>query len=90
MSGAPNTTTPVPVVDAYHRKSYAYTTVNSMSVVEYIGIAAPGTLKSDKGWSITKFVYNADAQVIDQLWADGTDDFAKVWDNRTGYTYSNS
>lgn len=90
MSGAPNTTTPLPIVDAYHRKAYAYTTAGGMSVVEYIGVAAPGTLKTDKGWTITKFVYNDNGEVVDQLWADGTDDPAKVWNSRTSYTYSNS
>lgn len=91
MTGAPNTTTPTPTIDASHRKSYAYTTVAGMSVVEYIGIASPGTLKSQTGWQITKFIYDpTTGQATDQLWADGSDAFDKIWNSYSSYTYTNS
>ena len=55
----------------------------------YIGEAIPGTPTSDPSWRIKRLT-NADVTV---LWAKlpseetSSDEFNKVWNNRTSYTY---
>lgn len=52
----------------------------------YIGKAKFGASTADDDWSIKKIVVSGTVTTIS--WADGTDKDVKVWDNRTGYTYS--
>ena len=54
----------------------------------YIGEAAPSTSKSSPLWRIKKITYDASKNPIDIQYADGTQSFSKVWDDRATYTYS--
>lgn len=57
------------------------------TLLKYLGKAFPGSLISEAKWQISLYSYNANNDLISVLWADGTDDFIKIWDNRTNYTY---
>ena len=68
-----------------------YTEVFSYNVakdVEYIGYADPGSSKASALWRIKKISYNGDANITDIQYAGGSTDFNKVWNSRTGYSYS--
>jgi len=73
----------MPFADSMMAQRIAY---NSSGYAEYIGYAAPGTNDDDQAWMISKLVYS-DTSVISKLWADGTNDQSKNWNNREGYTY---
>lgn len=61
---------------------------NSGGVPLYMGYAEAGTNGSATGWSICKMTYDAEGIPSGRLWAEGTPEFDKVWDLRTGsYTY---
>lgn len=61
---------------------------NSDGLVEYMGLASPGTNKSGATWQIRKLIYDG-MNVVDVLFASGNNLFDKVWDWRTGsYTYA--
>ena len=49
---------------------------------EYTGIAARGAAESDALWRIIRDDGNGN---ID--WAEGSDNFDKIWDNRTAYSF---
>lgn len=53
----------------------------------YIGQAESGTAKTAAGWRIKKLTW-FDGNCIDIQWADGTNAFTKIWDNRATYSYS--
>ena len=61
---------------------------NGAGQVEYQGFAYPGASVSDAKWSIRKFAYNSDNVTTSVLYAGGSDNFDKIWDNREDYTYS--
>jgi len=53
----------------------------------YQGEAEPGTGTGEAKWRIRRYTYGgANPVAID--WADGVNTFNKIWDNRTGYSYS--
>lgn len=54
--------------------------------VEYVGIAEPGTATSAAAWQIKKLTYT-DGAVTAVDFADGTNAYIKVWDDRATYTY---
>lgn len=54
--------------------------------VAYVGYAEPGSLTSSPAWRIKKVTFAGDDVTIQ--WADGTDDYIKVWDNRSSYAYT--
>ena len=54
----------------------------------YIGEAAPSTSKSDPLWRIKKITYDASKNPTDIQYADGTQTFTKVWNDRATYSYS--
>jgi hypothetical protein len=60
--------------------------IDVVSNITYIGEALPGTATSGSTWRIKRVeeVVND----INILWADGTADFTKVWDNRLSLSYS--
>lgn len=74
---------------------YPYTVDDMQTLVDYdgganivyIGRAQPGKAKSDAAWQIRKFTYSGSDLIITQF-ADGDNDYIKVWDNRATYTYS--
>jgi hypothetical protein len=55
--------------------------------MEYIGTAQIGTSESEEGWQIKKLVRTGGSLTAIR-WADGTDEFTKVWDDRETYSYS--
>jgi len=56
--------------------------------IEYVGKAAPSTLKSSPLWRIKKVTYDSDKNITDVQFADGVQSFTKTWDDRTTYSYS--
>ncbi len=55
---------------------------------QYVGIAIPGSLTSASAWSIYKLEYDGTSGgVAKKRFADGTDEFSKIWDSKTSYTY---
>ena len=52
----------------------------------YIGYAAVGSLTSAQAWRIKHILINNSAAI--ETYADGTDLYTKVWDDRASYTYS--
>lgn len=52
----------------------------------YIGLAVPGTATSSAAWCIRKMTYSG-ASVTQVDFADGTNEFTKVWDDRATYSY---
>lgn len=54
----------------------------------YFGKAAIGSLSSAASWQIRKLSYDVNSNLTDIQWASANDNFDKVWDNRTLYTYS--
>ena len=53
----------------------------------YIGEALPGTASSEAKWRI-KRVDQQTGDDYDIIWADGTAEFTKVWDDRLSLTYN--
>jgi len=54
----------------------------------YIGLANPGSSKASAVWAIKKLSYDGDSNMVEARYADGTDDFTKVWNDRATYSYS--
>jgi hypothetical protein len=53
----------------------------------YVGYAQPDALYTDAKWQIIKILYSG-SNVVGTVYADGTNQYIKVWNNRTGYTYA--
>ena len=56
------------------------------ATVTYIGLAQIGAATSEAGFQIKKIVVSGNVTSI--TWADSTDAFTKVWDDRATYTYA--
>ena len=57
---------------------------------EYVGLAVCGSATSDAKWSIYRLKYDTTSGGVSiRRYADSTDDFTKVWDDRASYTYIN-
>lgn len=65
----------------------AYTTrVEEVSAtVTLVGEALPGTTDAQALWRIKKI---DSSSIVEVIWAEGSDEFNKVWDDRASYTYS--
>lgn len=61
---------------------------NAAGDVEYIGLARPGALTTAAEWQIKKIIYDATPQSTAVLFADGVNDYVKVWDDRDHYAYT--
>jgi hypothetical protein len=55
--------------------------------VIYIGLAVPGTAKSDAKWQIRKMTYSG-SNMDQTLYANGNRLFNNVWNNRAALAYS--
>lgn len=55
---------------------------------EYLGQALPGTTSAAQGWSIRKISYDVNLNPVAILFAEGSIDFDKVWDDRASYSFS--
>ena len=53
----------------------------------YVGEARAGSLTSAAVWQIRKVTIGTDGD-IEEIFADGSADYTKIWDNRTSLTYS--
>lgn len=54
----------------------------------YVGEALPGTTKGQSTWRIKRiYEFGSDGD-LDILWANGSADFDKIWNDRATYTYS--
>lgn len=58
---------------------------DASATVSYYGFAAPGTATTAATWRIMR--KSVSGNVTSYRYADGTDTFIKVWDNRASYTY---
>mgnify|MGYP003595485351 CR=1 FL=1 len=54
--------------------------------IVYKGEAAPGTVENASGWRISRITFVGED--IEELWAEGTADFNKIWSSRMSYIYS--
>ncbi len=54
----------------------------------FIGEAKAGVGKASNAWRIKKIIIDSDKAIVDILWADGTAEFDKVWNDRATFTYS--
>ena len=54
----------------------------------YVGDVAPGVKTNEIGWRIEKLTYDANNNVTQVEWADGSDEFIYIWDRRASYNYS--
>jgi len=61
---------------------------NASGLPIYVGEAVPSSAKSAAAWRIKKLTYDGNGFLTDVQWADGTAAFTKVWDDRTGYSFS--
>lgn len=73
--------------DTFWTQKLAYHSATA-SKIEYIGFARPGSGISASAWAIKQIRYNASALETDILWATGSLSMQRVWDDRTGYSYS--
>ena len=62
--------------------------VDTEGLDTYIGEALPGSNESTTVWRIKRVTETADGEDITILWASGSADFDKVWDDRATYLYS--
>jgi len=60
---------------------------NAQGMVEYIGVAQPGTVTSAASWKIRKMIYTG-FNITEILWCDGDLLFDNVWDNYASLSYS--
>lgn len=56
------------------------------ATVSYIGKADPGASEAAGVWQIQRLTTVGSLTSV--LWAGGTDEFDKVWDDRAGLTYT--
>jgi len=76
----------VPFENVDMKKCYTY--VGTSSRIEYEGTAKAGTAKSAVGWQIKKNTYDVNDRKTDTMFADGSNDYVGIWDDRASYTYS--
>ncbi len=67
----------------------AYTGLSMGSVIEYIGLATPGTSKTTAfTWQIRRHTYASDGNLTDIGFADGNINFDNSWTDRGTGTYA--
>jgi hypothetical protein len=54
----------------------------------YQGFADPGTLTSEASWRIMKITFTGADEDVSRVFANGTNDFVHVWDNRAALSYT--
>jgi hypothetical protein len=54
----------------------------------FVGYASPGTATSVAAWRIAHITYDASDTPTAVLYANGSDSFTNIWDNRAGLAYS--
>lgn len=70
-----------------HCPSYILKYDEAGSGLTYVGRALAGTSVASAGWQIYRIDDSA-APDFDILYADGVTTYTKVWNSRSGYTYS--
>ena len=56
--------------------------------ITYIGFAKPGSTEDKPVWAIKKLEYDDNGNLVAIKWAEGNNNFDKIWNNRTTYSYS--
>jgi hypothetical protein len=56
--------------------------------VIYVGEAETGASKQSPVWRIKFLTYDTSDNITDIRWANGNQNFDKVWNDRMGYTYT--
>ena len=54
----------------------------------YIGRAQPGTAVSAAGWNICKLTYDGSNNMTDLKWANSSDNFEFIWNDRASYIFA--
>lgn len=73
--------------DHEHGTMITDTEIDDIDLVSfYVGYSTNGGLTSEPVWQIRKTVETGDE--IDFYYADGSEDFDKIWDDRLSYTYN--
>ncbi len=54
----------------------------------FVGDALPGSSKASSVWRIKKLTYDSDNNVTDIQWANGSNAFSFIWDDRASLSYS--
>ena len=54
----------------------------------YIGFAKPGSSEDKPVWAIKKIEYDDNGNLAAVKWAEGNNNFDKIWNDRTTYSYS--
>jgi len=57
------------------------------STYNYVGEAPVGAATTDASWRIFR-LENSGTASLTKMWADNSDQFNKVWDNRASYSYA--
>lgn len=60
--------------------------IDTQASVQYIGLAAIGSLNSQAVWQILRITTSGTVQTGE--YADGNDNFDNIWDNRAALSYS--
>lgn len=55
---------------------------------EYLGMALPGSAANSANWFIRKIAYDVNQNPVSILFAEGSLNFDKVWDDRATYSFS--
>ena len=53
----------------------------------YIGFAEPGSSEDKPVWAIKKIEYDDKGNLAAVKWAEGNNNFDKIWNNRATYSY---
>lgn len=62
--------------------------VQGANTYTYIGEASPGATANTAVWRIKRVYESSDSTVTEILWANNSEDFDKVWADRTTYSFS--
>ncbi len=74
---------PFDKTDLVHMQDY-----DGGSNLVYEGWAAPGTTTSAPAWQIRKHTYDGSNNRLTTKFANGTNDYNQVWDDRASLSYS--
>lgn len=66
------------------------TLIDTVGNLKYVGKSQPGTNTFNPGWQIKVIDLTDTGGDIDILWANGSAEMNKVWDDRLSYTYTPS
>ena len=71
----------------YHLLLKTRRTYTTAGLIEYFGLAKPGTPEDEEGWLIIKYTYSSSLQ-SQANFPDGEMNFEKIWSSRASYSFS--